>query len=162
MLGVAQDTRSRDGRPLQAQAFDGPAEKAGGCARLRTGGVELPPGPPDQRSPGTRRSQSRRGKGKAEGRHPADKPVQVGPVWEVLFDSGRIPSGEGAVQGDSEGSFAAMATAMDITRHALAEWEFPSPNHPQSPNIPAISTRSALVEQWLIADRFGRFFDIRR
>ena len=70
--------------------------------------MELSPGPPDQRLPGTRRSQSRRGKGKAEGRHPAGKPVQVGPVREVLFDSGRIPSDAGIVQGDSEGSFAGM------------------------------------------------------
>ena len=108
MLGVAQDTRSRDGRPLQAQAFDGPAEKAGGCARLKMGGLELPLGPPDQRSPGTRRSQSRRGEGKAEGRHPAGKPVQVGLAREVLVDMGRIPSGECSVQGDSEGPVAVM------------------------------------------------------
>ena len=70
MLGVAH-TRSRDGRPLQAQAFDGPAEKAGGCARLKMGDLELPLGPPDQRSQGTRRSQSRRGgqgRGAAPGR----------------------------------------------------------------------------------------------
>ena len=108
MLGVAQDTRSRDGRPLQAQAFDGPAEKAEGCTRLGTGGLELPRGPPDQRSPGTRRSQSRRGKGKAEGRHPAGKPVQVGPAQEVLVDLGTMPSGECSVQGDSEGPLAVM------------------------------------------------------
>ena len=94
--------------PMQAQAFDGPTEKAGGCARLKMGGLELPLGPPDQRSPGTRRSQSRRGEGKAEGRHPAGKPVQVGLAREVLVDMGRIPSGECSVQGDSEGPVAVM------------------------------------------------------
>jgi hypothetical protein len=82
----------------------------------------------------------------------------------VLSDSGKIPSGEGVVQGDSEGPSAAMAVAaMGITRLALAEWEFPSPpNHPRSPNIPAISTRSALVELWLISGCFGRLLKIRR
>ena len=92
----------------------------------------------------------------------AGKPVQVGPVREVLSDSGKIPSGEGAVQGDSEGPSAAMAAAMGITRLALADWEFPSASDQQSPNIPAISTRSALVELWLISGCFGRLLKIRR
>ena len=48
------------------------------------------------------------GKGKAEWRHPAGKPVQVGPAQEVLDDMGRIPSGECSAQGDSEGPLAVM------------------------------------------------------
>jgi hypothetical protein len=81
----------------------------------------------------------------------------------VLFDSGKIPSGEGAVQGDSEDPSAAMEPeAMGITRLALADWEFPSASHQQFPNFPAISTQSALVALWLISGRFGRFLEIRR
>lgn len=60
VLGVAQDTRSRDGCPLQAPAFDGAVVDTGVYARLGMRGVELPPGPPDQQSPGTRESQSQR------------------------------------------------------------------------------------------------------
>ena len=62
----------------------------------RTSGRKGPGGP------------SRGGEGKAEGRHPAGKPVLVGLAREVLVDMGRIPSGECSVQGDSEGPVAVM------------------------------------------------------
>jgi hypothetical protein len=90
MLGVAQDTRSRDGCPLQARAFDGAVVNAGICARLSTRGVELPPGPPDQRSPGTRGAKSRREKARQSGGTRQASPFSSAPSGRCLLTQARL------------------------------------------------------------------------
>ena len=131
---------------MARDAWRGVAVKAAGSAVARDPGIAVKAG-------------------KAQGRAAAfGRQASSGwPRSGGAFDPGKSPSVEGAEQGDSKGPSAATApAAMGITRLALADWEFPSASDQQSPNIPAISTRSALVELWLISGCFGRLLKIRR
>ena len=131
---------------MARDAWRGVAVKAAGSAVARDPGIAVKAG-------------------KAQGRAAAfGRQASSGwPRSGGAFDSGKSPSVEGAVQGDSKGpSVATVPAAMGITRLALADCEFPSASHQQFPNFPAISTQSALVALWLISGRFGRFLEIRR
>ena len=129
------------GCPLQARAIDGAVVNAGICARLGTRGVELPPGPPDQRSPGTRGSQSRRERARQRGGTRQASPFRSAPFGRCFLIQARFP--------------AAKVPCREIPRTRLPPWSRrrwasqgsrlqngnSPPNHPQSPNIPAMSTR---------------------